>query len=294
MLCPNCGEEVEVLVPVDAGLKLRIQTDGSLSDIPLEICNACIKKLSKSLSQGAILRKNAQAKEQNRLVLWRSRVSLVKQAKTYMKKKSFSDAAVTYEKYLRVLEIVYDKKSGELTPDLFNNEARRSEMTVIASVYWDLMRIYDTSPKHIERLDKSGDKLAAFARFTPIYTSIIRRAEAEVRNAKNPKSFKKFLSRAKTLRSRCFIATSAFGYDCPTVQILCRFRDEFLLNYYLGRLFINIYYLVAPNLARELDRFKFFKPLIRIILLCLGYIIGYFMPPEHQFEKQLFGSTLKN
>ncbi len=287
MICPNCGEEAESLSPVDAGLKLRLQSNGELQNIPLEICSKCIKKLSKSLSQGALLRKNAQAKEQNRLMLWRSRVNLVKQAKTYMKKKSFSDAAVTYEKYLRVLEIVYDKKAGELTPDLFNNEARRSEMTVIASVYWDLMRIYDTSPKHIERLDKSGEKLAAFARFTPIYTSILRRAEAEVRNAQNPKSFKKFLSRAQTLRSRCFIATSAFNYESPTVLILCRFRDEFLLNFSLGRILINLYYFFAPACARGLDRLSLFKPLIRVILSGLGHLISLFLTPESQSDKHL-------
>ncbi len=285
LICPNCGEEVESLRPVDAGLKLRIQTDGALNNIPLEICVNCVKKLSKSLSQGAILRKNAQAKEQNRLMLWRSRVNLVKQAKTYMNKKNFSDAAVTYEKYLRILEIVYDKKSGELIPDLFNNEARRSEMTVIASVYWDLMRIYDTSPKHIERLDRAADKLAAFARFTPIFTSILRRAESEVRNANNPKSFKRFLSRAQTLRSRCFIATSAFEYESPTVQILCRFRDEILLKFYFGKLFINSYYLIAPSLAHRLDQFSFFKPLIRVILSIVGALISPFLATDSQLNR---------
>ena len=285
MTCPNCGEEVEHLRPVDPGLKLRLQHDGSLQNIPIEICDNCVKKLSKTMSQGAILRKEAQAKEQNRLMLWRSRVSLVKQAKGYMNKKNFSEAAVTYEKYLRVLEIVYDKKSGELTPDLFNNEARRSEMTVIASVYWDLMRIYDTSPKHLERLEKSGEKLAAFVRFTPIYSSILRRAETETRNAQNPKSFKKFLSRAQTLRSRCFIATSAFEFESPTVQILCRFRDEILINFSLGKNLINLYYLAAPPVARGLDRFSVFKPLIRGLLFGVAGIIDIFLAPEAQSKK---------
>ncbi len=285
-MCPNCGEEVDHLRPVDPGLKLRMQMDGNLQSIPIEICDNCVTKLSKSMSQGAILRKEAQAKEQNRLLLWRSRVSLVKQAKTFMNKKNFSEAAVSYEKYLRVLEIVYDKKAGELSPDLFNNEARRSEMTVIASVYWDLMRIYDTSPKHHDRLEKSGEKLAAFARFTPIYSSILRRAESEARNAQNPKSFKKFLSRAQTLRSRCFIATSAYEYESPTVQLLCRFRDEILLNYQLGKIFINLYYQLAPNLAHLLDRFSFFKPLIRGVLFGVGCMIKPFLAPVAETKNQ--------
>jgi hypothetical protein len=280
--CPNCNEEVESLVPVDAGLKLRMQADGGLENIPIQICQNCIGKFSVTLSQGAILRKELQAKEQNRMMLWRSRVNLVKQAKTFMNQKNFSDAAVTYEKYLRVLEIVYEKKSGELVPDLFNNEARRSEMTVITSVYWDLMRIYDSSPKHLDRLEKSADKLAAFARFTPIYSSIIRRAEAEVRSAKNPKAFKRFLSKSQSLRARCFIATSAFEYESPTVLTLCDFRDQILLKNFFGRKFVDFYYLVSPSIAAKLDRYSVFKPLIRLILLTFSSFLKYLLPNPPQ------------
>ncbi len=279
MICPNCNEEVENLVAVEPGLKLRMQSDGSLENIPLEICQNCVKKFSVALSQGAILRKEAQAKEQNRMMLWRSRVGLVKQAKTFMNQKNFSDAAVSYEKYLRVLEIVYDKKSGELTPELFSNEARKTEMTVITSVYWDLMRIYDTSPAHVDRLDKAAEKLAAFARFTPIYSSIIRRAETEIKNANNPKSFKKFLSKSQNLRARCFIATSAFGYESPTVQVLCQFRDEILLKTFWGRKFVDFYYFVSPPIAAKLDQYSVFKPLIRIILFAFAGILKIFISP---------------
>lgn len=282
-VCSRCGQEVDNLIPVEAGMKLRMQADGSLNDIPVEVCKSCYDGLGSSLSKGAALRREAIQKEQNRLTLWRSRVGLVKQAKVYMNQKNFSEAAVAYEKYIRILEIIYEKKSGDLTPELFNNEARKSEMTVIASVYWDLMRIYDNNSKYQDRLDKSAEKLAAFARFTPIYSSIIRRAEAQSRNARNPRAFKKFLSLSGSLRPRCFIATSAFGYLSPEVEILCRFRDDFLIKSHLGRLFIETYYLLSPRIADYIDKSPRLKSHIRYWLSRIASLI----------ESRLFKQSLK-
>ena len=47
-------------------------------------------------------------------------------------KRRISEAAVQYEKYLRVLEVVYNLKKGELSPAVFNNSSRSKELTVIA------------------------------------------------------------------------------------------------------------------------------------------------------------------
>ena len=79
------------------------------------------------------------AKEQKKLMLWKSRVNLIKKARQSMQEKAFSDAAVAYEKYIKVLEVVFDCKQGELTPEQFKDSARTQELTIVASVYWDLL-----------------------------------------------------------------------------------------------------------------------------------------------------------
>jgi hypothetical protein len=109
------------------------------------------------------------AKEQHRLQLWKSRVGLIKRARALMSRKMYNEAAVGYEKYIRILEIVFNCKKGEpLTPTNFKDSARTSELTVVTSVYWDLLRIYDSSDKYLERQQIAARQLAVFVQFTPI------------------------------------------------------------------------------------------------------------------------------
>jgi hypothetical protein len=258
-------------VKIDTGMRLRIEQSGGLTPAPEAVCPGCFGILSKMVSKGAALRAEAQAKEQNRLMLWKNRVGLVKQAKQYLAQKAYSDAAVAYEKYIRVLEIVFDAKPGELNPDLFKSESRAQEMTVIASVYWDLMRIYDTHQRYQDRQMKAAEKLAAFIRFTPIFPQIMRKAESQTRTAKNPEAFRRFLKLSNASRPRCFIATAAFeGQRTETVETLCLFRDQFLKKSAFGRSFVAAYYRVSPTLAEALDRHPRLKPATRVVLRWLA------------------------
>lgn len=48
----------------------------------------------------------------------------------------------------------------------------------------------------------------------------------------------------------CYIATCVYGdYDCPSVWVLRRFRDNVLAECLLGRIFIKAYYFVSPKLV---------------------------------------------
>lgn len=267
LTCPYCQDSVTSLIRVDTGMRLRLQEVAQLSPAPESVCEGCHRILSKTVSKGAVLRAEQQAKEQNRILLWKNRVALVKQAKALLAKKNYSDAAVAYEKYLRVLEIVYEKKPGELNPEMFSNQTRAQEITVISTVYWDLMRIYDTHPRYKDRQMKTADKLAQFVRFTPIFGHIMRKAESQTRQAKNPEAFRRFLKLSNAKRPRCFIATAAFnGQRTQTVEVLCQFRDHYLKNTRTGRKFITCYYAVSPSLAATLDRYPLLKPAVRKVL----------------------------
>jgi hypothetical protein len=259
------------LYSIEAGMKLRLQQNAPNETIPDAVCGGCQKVLMRMISKGAALRAEQVAKEQHRLILWKSRVSLVKQAKLLQMQKSFAEAAIAYEKYLRVLEVVYEANAGELTPELFKNEARSPEITVIASVYWDLMRIYDTNPRQAERQRKAGEKLALFLRYSPIFPQVTRKAESLSRTAKNPEAFKHFLKISRANRPRCFIATAAFdGVRTETVEQLCQFRDQTLRSSAVGRYFIFCYYKISPGLAHFLDQHPSLKPYIRSLLARLA------------------------
>lgn len=267
-ICPRCGTEATELISLPPALAAKLQASGQ--SVPGTICTPCISELKNSVTRaaGGVLLAQERAAEQHRLHLWKSRVLLIKKARALMAQKMYADAAVSYEKYLKILQIVFQCKKGEqLTPDMFKESARTSELTVVASVYWDLLRIYDTHERYAERQMTAAKQLAAFVRYTPIFPDVIKRAEAFVKQAKKPEAVKHFLKKAVESRPRCFIATSAFESPLAVeVQILRHFRDNHLRRYFWGRNFIHIYYRNSPKIAAFLDRYPSLKPAVRALL----------------------------
>ncbi len=95
---------------------------------------------------------------------------LIKKARMCMSQKLYSEAAMSYEKYLKILDIVFDVKKGDrLKPEAFKDSARTTELTVVASVYWDLLRIYDT-PRKVCRSHVDGGK--AIGCFYTVHTHL--------------------------------------------------------------------------------------------------------------------------
>lgn len=274
--CPRCGLQVTELHSVDPDLMMKAQAIGE--SLPPQICVGCISDLKKTIaeSSGGVLLAQERAREQHRMQLWKGRVNLIKKARQAMGMKSFSDAAVAYEKYLRILAIVFDLKKGDkLTPQLFKESARTTELTVVTSVYWDLVRIYDTHEKYAERQMEAAKQLAIFIRFTPIYPDIMKKAESFARIARNGNTIKQFMKMAAEQRPRCFIATSAFETPLAyEVQYLRYFRDSYLKKKPWGRQFVRLYYRHSPRIACFLDKQTWLKPAfragLRLMIKCVS------------------------
>jgi len=246
-------------VNVDTGLKVALGSIG-IQQVPDAVSEEEYEKLSGKVSQGVRLRMAQKAKEQNMVMMWKSRVNLVKQARQLMIQKSFSDAAVSYEKYLKVLELVYDIKPGQLSPEIFNKSSRSKELTVVASVYWDLVRIYDTSAVYGERMARAANKLAEFLPYSTVFPQISKAAIGFQKSAKNPQVIRRLLKSIKAGKKGCFIATCIYQDPYhPDVQALRQFRDEKLCQHWYGRSFIWTYYRFSPQIAYWLSK----KPVLR-------------------------------
>lgn len=278
--CPRCGTPSLEFQSLDGALIAKLREAGNSEQLPPQICEKCFTQLAGSVARGSLLMVREKAKEQKKLMLWKSRVNLIKKARTSMQDKAFSEAAVAYEKYIKVLEVVFDVKGGELTPEHFKDSARTQELTVVASVYWDLLRIYDTSDRYGERQATAAKKLASFLRFTPIYPDIIRKAEAFQKTARNSAVLKSFLKGASENKGRCFIATAAFEYHSAEVQILTEFRDQFLLTNTFGKVFVEIYYKLSPPIAKVLDKSEFLRAITRKILSRFIRLLGNIFPKK--------------
>ncbi len=65
----------------------------------------------------------------------------------------------------------------------------------------------------------------------------------------------------------CYVATCVYGsYDCEEVWTLRRFRDFYLRNSVLGRMFIKIYYSVSPKIVKIFGNTKWFKNIFKSII----------------------------
>jgi hypothetical protein len=266
--CPRCALKVPEIYPVEDQVRERILALDPGQSIADQMCKSCINELRKlAFGTAGLMLAQERAKTDRKKHLWQSRIHLVKKANALMANKIYTDAAVTYEKYIRVLELVFDCKPGQLTPEVLKESAKTAELTVIVGVYWDLLRVYDSSDQFLDRQKLAASQLVKFINYTPAYIDIMKKANIFARQARHPEVVKSFISNAKKKRARCFIATSAFEMpEATEVQVLRSFRDETLKNNIWGRKFVAVYYKLSPEIALFLDSHRYLKPAVRAVL----------------------------
>lgn len=266
--CPVCQTDNLDLYPIELELREKVKKLDPTYPVGQEMCKSCIVDLRrKTLGSGGVLLAQERARDERKKKLWQSRVALVKQGNALMANKLYNDAAVAYEKYLRLLELVFDCKTGQLNPESLKESAKTAELTVISGVYWDLLRIYDSSDQFADRQKHAAQQLAKFINYTPVFPDIMKKANVFMKSARNPDVVRLFISQAKKKRARCFIATSAF--EAPNsleVHFLRVYRDQSLKQSYWGRKFVYIYYRLSPSIADFMDRHPRVKPLVRQLL----------------------------
>lgn len=85
--CPRCGNAAESLQQLDAGTAAQL-SERNGEQVPEQICMTCYRQLVGSLgtpgAAGSALMAQERAKEQRKIVLWKSRVALIKKARMMM------------------------------------------------------------------------------------------------------------------------------------------------------------------------------------------------------------------
>ncbi len=80
----------------------------------------------------------------------------------------------------------------------------------------------------------------------------------------------------------CFIATAAYGtVDEPSVRLLRRFRDEYMMKTGLGESFVDFYYNNSPPIADIISQNNVLKLIVRIILYPIVGLVSIIMNPIH-------------
>ncbi len=266
--CPQCSLETPEVYPIQAELRAKIKEVDPHFSLEDQICKSCITALQRQAygAKGVLLQQE-RAKDLKKKRLWQNRVALVKNGHALMKNQLYSEAAISYEKYLRLVEVVFNCGPGQLTPELLKESAKTAELTVITGVYWDLVRIYDASDKYGGRQKFAAKQLAKFISYTPIYADLVKKAQAFMRSSRHPDVIKTFLIASKAQRPRCFIATAAFQIpQSPEVIELRNWRDNKLKTNFFGRRTVYLYYKFSPRVACFLDQHSWLKPAVRAVL----------------------------
>ncbi len=69
-------------------------------------------------------------------------------------------------------------------------------------------------------------------------------------------------------KNSCFIATAVYGSPYANeVIVLKQFRDEWLLNFRLGRIFVRLYYWLSPPIAKQIAKRKFIKNVTKKVII---------------------------
>ena len=266
--CPQCSLETPEIYPIQAELRTKIKAVDPHFVLEDQICKSCITALQRQAygAKGVLLQQE-RAKDMKKKRLWQNRVALVRNGHALMRNQLYSEAAISYEKYLRLVEVVFNCGPGLLTPEMLKESAKTAELTVITGVYWDLVRIYDASDKYGGRQKFAAKQLAKFISYTPIYADLVKKAQVFMKSSKHPDVIKTFLISSKAQRTRCFIATAAFETStAPEVIELRYFRDHYLKTNSFGRKAVYFYYKCSPRLACFLDQQNWLKPSVRAIL----------------------------
>lgn len=263
--CPHCQSPATDLLPVSLALRHKFKVIQPNVTLPNAVCSNCIDALNGKLDQRSTILINEKSKEETKARLWRSRVTLLKNGRNLMARKSYGEAVVSYEKYLRLLETVFDAKESGLQPEMLKERQSTKELTIIASVYWDLLRVYDTNEKYRKRMEATAQKLVQFAPFTPITIDIVKKADSYRSKARNPDIFKQLSRDLMYKKNFCFIATCLFEdpRDGHYINKLQLFRDSVLLKSLAGKVLVFIYYRVSPTLAHTLDHIPWIKAPLR-------------------------------
>jgi len=86
----------------------------------------------------------------------------------------------------------------------------------------------------------------------------------------------------KEHESDCFIATAVFGTALdPQIDILRRFRDDWLMTNPLGRVFVFTYYEISPPIARKARHSSLLRRILRHTIV----------NPALSITRTIFGSS---
>jgi hypothetical protein len=205
---------------------------------------------------------------------YNQRITVAKVGRNAYLNKNYTKAIKEYTEYLTVLGHAKEVEDiFSLAPSNFDEKTPVSELLLISHVYWDLGRMYSSSPKFIDYYTKSLDQFVKFTANQPyqvLNSEMVRKfIKKEKRTKKDIESLKileETYSKILSESNSCFIATYAFGSNHYVTQKLRIFKIH-LLDWPFGVQFVDLYYKKSPKLIEYLNNHKVIAKLARLTII---------------------------
>lgn len=206
---------------------------------------------------------------------YQKRFTLLRQAREHSQNDNIPKAVQHYMKYLGVLASYYRTTEEKLSPKFFDQEKELSELLLISQVYWDLSKSYDRNPKLLAEAERCVAQFTLFTigfKYQYVNSELIRKF-IKKKIAYNPQIFKNSYQQIRANSKKCYIATHCYGEDHINLELLRKFK-VILLEYKVGREFVDNYYRFSPAIVQFFERNRrinylstefFIRPLLNFV-----------------------------
>lgn len=95
----------------------------------------------------------------------------------------------------------------------------------------------------------------------------------------------KELAKTEQKKTGCFIATAVYGSPYANeVIILKEFRDNWLLNFRIGKIFVAFYYLISPTIAYQISKSNSLRAFTKSTLILPLIRIAKFLKKKEKYH----------
>lgn len=197
------------------------------------------------------------AKEKSSQISFAGRLEVLRKGMDHYTRRDAAKASQEYRRYLTALEFWKKAPEGKLVPKHFDLNLEKSEVLLVAGIYWDLMKLFDKlkSEKRRSEFLHYTQKFIQFTKGMPFEKVAAENVRKYLRSGKanNVTEFKS--TYAELGGSNCFVATSLAGFlDEETIPSLRHFRSHRLEKTRVGLAVSNWYGKNGLALSFWMDR----------------------------------------
>ena len=270
--CSKCNEKFDFLNRLANQTIKKLEQKGNKITSNYYLCSICLKKVLDQAYVTPLEKKIKIQIETRNQKLWHYRMQYLKKAQDASSMKNVQEVVKNYQIYLKIIEEYYEASLEKFNPSMFVTQKDQIEINIVVTVFYELLKVFDGIKSKEEEFDFYLEKLVLFLPESTKGKVIIENmkkyafSKFSTHKPELMEVLKKFKKEFGTSSGGCYIATVIYNdYNSEEVKTLRLFRDEFLKKHYLGKIFIELYYLCAPYILKFLN-YSFINFVFKLIL----------------------------